>query len=246
MGQPVTDCVICSTDQRHVQAQEPGLVCFKDSNRILRWLRELEEWVPVLPTLKMATGIREYQRPQFGSRSPANDAALVHADHRSALHAYELRDGERVSVLTCGCPAFSGCEHRQELGAVAVVASWAAAVREELDMPPGRPDAFSDDVTLLRRQHHWITQQPWVDEYAKELRDADHAVRAIVGDPVPRSQGKCIRWKRDKECKGDVYEFVNVVSVEPRRVESGAKCSKCGEIYNGLDLERFRVAQEAG
>jgi hypothetical protein len=212
-------CVVCSTEKKPMEAEGSTLVCFNDSNRILRRLRELEEYLPTLHLLKPATGIQEYSTVVFGPRSPANDAVLVHTDPRSGTEVTELQDGTVVA----------------EYSALGVAVSWAAVVVEERGVTPAKTPMMS--LVLLRQNHDWITKQPWVDEYAAELKEVHRSVRALAFDPIPTPVGKCIRFKRDRECKGDVFELDDA---------SGVRCSKCGDIYTGLDLERFRVAQEAG
>lgn len=228
----MTPCVVCEKKRDEKRDDLFGYLCMKCSARILRWLRELEEYLPTLHLLKPATGIREYSTPVFGSRSPANDAVLVHTDPRSDV-------SDRKGFLTCGHQADDdGDEHAKcnppEVGALSVVASWSQVVVEERNVAPESNAYLS--ISLLRRNHSWIIDQPWVDEYAEDLRRVHSAVRILANDPIPRSVGKCIRFNNNVECKGDVFELDDA---------SGVKCSKCGDIYTGLDLERFRVAQEA-
>jgi len=210
-------CVVCSTKEKPKPAEPGKMVCFKDSGRILRYLRELEEYLPTLSLLKSPPGITEYSAPVFGSRSPANDSAIVHTDWRS-----------ESSNLTG--------EMDGGMGALGVVASWARAVREERGLEGPQRATLTTEVTCLRSNHDWITAQPFVDEYAKELRDVHGMVRSLAHDPVPRPVGKCIRFKGNVECKGDVFELDDA---------SGVRCSRCGDVYTGLDLDRLRVAQEA-
>lgn len=224
-------CVVCSTE-KHPREAEHGLLCHGDSNRILRHLRELEEYLPTLVLLKPAVGITEYTSSQFGSRSPANDAVIAHADSRSDVTAYDKEEGRYW--LACGCYVGDPCEHGRDLSALGVVRSWAAIVVEERCVKPA-PSAFLD-ISLLRRNHDWIVHQPWVDEYASELRQVHAAVRVLAHDPVPRPVGRCIALdRRGDDCGGDVFELDDA---------SGVKCSKCNRIYTGLDLDRLRVAQD--
>lgn len=207
-------CVVCSTE-KHPREAEHGLLCHGDSNRILRHLRELEEYLPTLSLEKSPAGSEPVTGPGFGSRSPANDAVLVHTDPRSD---YSDRDG----VMT------------GELGALGVVSSWAQVVIEERCIKSS-PSAFLD-ISLLRRNHDWIAHQSWVDEYASELRQVHAAVRVLAHDPVPRSVGSCISIdRRGYDCGGQVFEMDDA---------SGVKCSKCSRRYDGTALIRFRLAQD--
>lgn len=208
----MTPCVVCSKKRDEKRDDQCGLVCFRCSNRILRYLRELEEYLPTLSLEKGSTGSREYQRPVFGSRSPANDTVIFHTDPRSQ---WDDLDGN---------------------GALAVVGSWGDLVAEERGIRPALTAFLA--IGLLRRNHDWITQHPWVDEYAAELKQVHAAVRALAHDPVQKSQGKCIRFEGNVECRGDVFELDDA---------SGVRCSKNkNHVYSGLDLVRFRASQEAG
>jgi DNA-directed RNA polymerase subunit RPC12/RpoP len=207
MNDRVTQCVVCPK----LQQADAGLVCFSCSNRILRHLRELEEYLPTLSLLKRVVGESRHS-PGFASQSPANDTAVHHTDWRSG---WDALDG---------------------LGAVATLHSWARAVREDRAFQPPHYVTLTTELEALRANHSWLTHQPFVDEYARELREVHMAVRATAADPVPRSVGKCIHFKNHQECKGSVYELDDA---------SGARCSRCGDVYSGLDLVRFRTAQEA-
>lgn len=205
-------CAICPKDMS-TEKETHRLVCFHCSNRILRQLRELEEYLPALSLLKtVAAG--EGRRPGFGSRSPANDTVIHHTDWRTTPSAL---DG---------------------MGAIATVHEWATSVREDRGLQPPRGLTFFGEIEALRTHHSWIVCQPFVDDYAQELREIHSAVRAAANDPIPRSVGRCIHMLQHGECGADVYELPDA---------SGVKCSSCGRIYTGLDYDRLRVAQqEAG
>lgn len=208
----MTDCVVCP-GAKPKEAEDGKLVCFACSNRILRCLRELEDYLPTLSLLKTVTG-GQGRSNGFGSKSPANDTAIFHTDWRTNWSAL---DG---------------------MGAVATIHSWATALREERDFGLPRHVSLASEVDALRHNHSWIICQPWVDEYAAELRQVHAAVRAAANDPIPRSVGRCIHQLKHGECGCDVYELPDA---------SGVKCSGCGRIYTGLDYDRLRVAQqEAG
>lgn len=203
-------CVLCPSKPKQI---EHGLVCFGCSNRLLRLLRELEEYLPTLSLLKGSAGMGEYSPPQFGSKTPANDTVIHHTDWRSQ---WDALDG---------------------LGAVATIHSWARAVREDREFHPPKYVTLTSEVSALRANHDWIICQPFVDEYATELREVHAAVRAAAHDPIPRSVGRCISVGQRGECGGAVYELDDA---------SGVRCSVCRRIYTGLDCARFHAAQESG
>lgn len=210
-------CVVCSTE-KHPREAEHGLLCHGDSNRILRHLRELEEYLPTLSLLRSPGGMEPIGKASFGPRSPANDAAIVHTDPRSGTEVITDARGEV----------------KAEYGALGVVSSWASVVVEGRNVKPS-PSAFLD-IGLLRRNHDWVVRQAWVDEYARELKFVHAAVRKEAHDEVPKPVGKCIRFENNRECKGDVYELDDA---------SGVICSRDKRHkYTGLDLDRLRVAQD--
>lgn len=206
----MTLCALCPGKTPR-QADEPSLLCFPCSNRILRHLRELEDYLPTLSLVKTVKSADSRGAPGFGSRSPANDTAIHHTDWRSG---WDALDG---------------------LGAVATIHSWANAVREDRAFQQPKHINLSTEISALRNNHAWIVCQPFVDEYARELREVYVAVRAAANDPVPQAMGKCINMLRTQVCGGTVYELSDF---------SGVKCSSCNRIYTGLDLDRLRVAQE--
>lgn len=184
----MTDCQVCP--QGRVQQAEAGKqVCFHCSNRLLRLLRELEEYLPRLSLLK-TRGDGGRGRPGFGSSSPVNDAAIHHTDWRTTPTAL---DG---------------------MGAVATVHEWAVNVREGRALvPPARLSVWGE-IEALRVNHSWIVCQDWVGDYATELREIHAAVRAAANDPIPRAVGRCIAMRRDRECGADVYELPDASGVK--------------------------------
>lgn len=191
----MSECVICPHKPKPTEGE--SLACFDCSNRVLRHLRELEEYLPTLSLLRGNQGMGEYSPPVFESKSPANDAVIVHTDPRSGYD-----DG---------------------YGAVAVIASWSTLAAEERGFTVDR--YALGQIAQLRANHSWITAQSWVDEYAGELRQVHSAVRALACDPVPKSVGRCISIdKRGDECGGKVFELDDASGVrcsKCRRTYSG-------------------------
>lgn len=191
----MSECVVCP-GAKPAQAEAGKQVCFRCSNRILRDLREIEEYLPTLSLLKTVTG-GEGRSPGFGSRSPANDTAIHHTDWRTTPSAL---DG---------------------MGAVATVHEWAKNVREGRGMEPPASLTFWGEVHALRVNHAWIVCQEWVADYAGELREIRAAVRAAANDPVPRSVGRCIHQLKHGECGADVYELPDASGVKCSNQECG-------------------------
>ncbi|MCR3719152.1 MULTISPECIES: hypothetical protein [Prauserella salsuginis group] len=211
MNDHVQRCATCPPG--NPRQADSGLVCFQCSNRILRQLRELEEYLPTLQ-LEKRRGGAERGAPGFASTSPADDTTIHHTDWRTNWSAL---DG---------------------LGAVATIHQWARAVREDRAFKPPRHVTLTTEIEALRQNHSWLTCQPFVDEYARELREVHGAVRAAAGDPAPHPVGRCITADQHGDCGGTVYERLDF---------GGVQCASCHRIYAGLDLVRLRVSQtEAG
>lgn len=185
----MTTCVVCP-GAKPKEAEAPKLVCFACSNRILRYLRELEHYLPTLSLLKTVGGKGGGRKPGFGSSSPANDTAIHHTDWRTTPSAL---DG---------------------VGAVATVHEWAKNVREGRSLQPPASLSFWGEIEALRHNHAWIVCQEWAADYATELREIHSAVRAAANDPIPRSVGKCIHQLKHGECGADVYELADASGVQ--------------------------------
>lgn len=180
---------VCPVHKPADEWQAGQKACFRCSNRILRQLRELEEYLPTLSLYKTVSG-GEGRKKGFGSSSPANDTAIHHTDWRTTPSAL---DG---------------------MGAVATIHEWAESVRDERGIdPPERMSVFAE-LHALRHNHAWIICQAWVADYATELREIHSAVRAAANDPVPRSVGRCIQILKHGECGADVYELPDASGVQ--------------------------------
>lgn len=77
-----------------------------------------------------------------------------------------------------------------------------------------------------------------VHEFAGWITRLHNQLRVLAHDQPPRPLGRCLKVDRDGDCGGDVYPTW-------RGEEDGARCSRCGRVYTGLDLVRLSVAQEA-
>ncbi|OQO89916.1 hypothetical protein B1813_18930 [Saccharomonospora piscinae] len=187
MSEHVQTCVVCPHNPKH--ATGGALVCFDCSNRILRHLRELEDYLPTLPLIK-ARKTTERGSPGFRSTPPLDLTAVHHTDWRSA---WDDTDGH---------------------GAIATLHSWARLVREDRGLEPPDTATLTSEAGVLRTQHQWIVCQPWADEYAHELRHLHGAVRAAAGDAVPRPVGRCIKVWPDRDCGGSVFELDDASGVK--------------------------------
>src|SRR5690606_8920744 len=67
-GAVMEPCLICGGDDERKHMPN-WLGCLECSNRVLKWLREIEEYLPRLSLIKPVTGGENVSGPGFGSRS---------------------------------------------------------------------------------------------------------------------------------------------------------------------------------
>lgn len=202
-------CDICGSSTRE-PAEPAARVCFRCGNRLLRQLRELDQLLPTLSLQRRRVGA-ERGAPGFASHPPADDTTILHTDWRSR---WDSPDG---------------------VGALAALHSWADHIRTDRNITHPSQHTLTSETSVLRTNHHWLTRQPYIADYARELAHIHAAIRAQAGDPIPRPLGQCIAIHTHGECTGTVYELDDA---------TGARCGSCHRVYNGLDLIRFRAAQE--
>lgn len=71
-----------------------------------------------------------------------------------------------------------------------VVASWLQCFAEERPLTV-LPSAVIAQLDLMRRHHDWAAQQPWVDDYSRELAELRKALRLAVHDQPVTVYGRC-------------------------------------------------------
>ncbi len=122
--------------------------------------------------------------PGFGSRSPANDVAIVLTDPRTTW----TEDDRYHNPLV-------------------VLESWARMVREDVgEQPPAGNANVRGEVQLLIRRLDFITRQEWVDEFWREIREVRNQLGAFNGDHKPVPVGKCPSLlPNGKECGTPLY-----------------------------------------
>jgi hypothetical protein len=108
-----------------------------------------------------------------------------------------------------------------------------------------RPPALGDDLEhplrwsiplpltlrLLRRERHWIAQQPWIDDYAADLAALHLALARGVGDSMwPKSLGPC------PNCGVKLYPDTTGADL--------VACRKCKSSWSGVHWLRLRLVLE--
>jgi hypothetical protein len=121
---------------------------------------------------------------------------------------------------------------------LAIVESWARLVREEraLASPLVRATLIGE-VGFLLAHHGWVCAQPWVDDYAAELRRARSAVHDAIGDHAPRPVGHCQVVDEQGECGGPLYQ--------DRWGAMAVSCRRCGAVWQEDDLRRLGLVMGA-
>lgn len=116
---------------------------------------------------------------------------------------------------------------------LAVMEAWARLVREEREItPPSTPATILSETSLLIVHAYWIAAQPFVDEFAAELRQVKSALHSAIGDYAPRSVGTCpVVHPESGTCGGRLYQ--------DRYGRLAVSCSKCGEEWGEMELRRL-------
>lgn len=113
-----------------------------------------------------------------------------------------------------------------------VVESWARLVREERHLAvPTVPATMTSEANLLIVSLDWILAQPWVDDFAAEVRRAARCLHDALGEHAPRPVGRCpVVWD-DGECGGPLYQ--------DRYGFWRVTCGWCGAVWDEDELRRL-------
>src|SRR5690606_10839463 len=69
-------------------------------------------------------------------------------------------------------------------GTLGVLESWARLVREERRMAqPSTPATVVNECAFLHRQVDWSCEQPWVNEFYREIRSLARDLSTVIGYP---------------------------------------------------------------
>ncbi|MGW4484315.1 hypothetical protein ACWEOE_10805 [Amycolatopsis sp. NPDC004368] len=224
MNQP-RSCVLGCRDRDGVPFRAaPGLlVCPACSEKLRGVLDDLERTFYALDDVDELTphgspdgaGVRQVA----GSRSPAVDALLVHRDPRSVTGVHES-------------PA-----------ALASMAEFARTVREDrsIDVPreqlratvPAGRITMRRECATLRFNWDWIMAQPWVDDFAAELRRVLDALRSVRREFAPALRiGKCPTALIGLDLPdGDAVTLDCGATLKVRAGDTEVRCRNCGTTW---------------
>jgi hypothetical protein len=137
------------------------MTCQRCRNRMTYDLAELLERYAALPDLLMPGSGVPGPRTKPTSRPPLRIDVCAHLDAR----------GTDSTIL--------------------LLHSWARMVREERDLSAPERVTVSGEVDLLTTHNDWVCDQPWIDDYAKEIRHELNLLRGLAGERGPARIGQC-------------------------------------------------------
>jgi hypothetical protein len=205
-----------------------GYLCTADLDRLAQQLLDIQsqaEMLSAVPSMQAATGSR----------------GGTLASHRSPA---------RLDVLVLTDPRTSADE-QGTLGVLAVLASWARAVREDRQLAwPGRVTVASERKTLSAHLE-WLASQPFVDEFAAEIHALLRQLQRANGTGGDRPFARCVVPYPEGLCGGDIWvEHVTqtVWRTRPDRCDATvmqvpdgpATCHTCGARWE-TDADKARL-----
>lgn len=204
--EPDTRCVL---NHHNPTTARIGHLCPGHSRRILDTLRDLvTDWASL--DLVAEPGSIQTTNVRGGPIDPAAPIRLEVVAIRDSRTIW-LHDGDLLPVL-------------------AVVEAWARVVREDRHLAmPRTPATMTSETNLLHDHHEWICAQDWVDDYARELRDAAACLRGVLGITPPMSVGRCpCLDDNGNECGGRLHQ--------DRWGGHSVSCSRCHAVWDADHL----------
>lgn len=205
----MTACVL-----RHRQPTPAahGLLCRGHSLAILDLLDDLATWWAQLDDLATPGSVDTAgsHAPRCDPPAPIRLEVVALRDRRTIARA----DGDPLPILV-------------------IVEAWAHAVREDRALAaPATPATLVGELELLRTHHDWIAAQPWVDDYANELRACHHQLAIIVGEHGPTAIAPCpLDDQQGQPCLGRLHQ--------DRWGGMGVTCSTCGAHWDDAQLRHL-------
>lgn len=199
-----TKCLLCNRVLRPDETQ----TCRRCVERLDETLEAVVELYALLPSVLLPGSVLDDM--PHGKRVDA--PAPVRLD---VLDALDERPGYSKAT-----GALSGLH-----GIVGVLGEWGRLVREERNFAaPTEPITVVTEIGFLRKQLPWITEQPWLDEFEREVKDLHRSLRQVTGDSGPKPIGACPAEFTDdgqvKTCGATLYAPLNGDVVRCRRCRS--------------------------
>ena len=213
------DAQFCVLSHQNPSTATQGLLCKGHARRILDALVDIGTWWAMLP------GLREPEQGEGNCRGRAVDP--VSPIRLEVLAVEDIRGGmanERDDIV----------------GVRGVIHTWVRVVLEDLAsmgaprtmIPPKIecPATMTGDIGILRQHHEWICEQPWVDDYAGEIRACLRQMQSVLGLTGPAVVGHCPIEGQQGVCGGALHQ--------DRWGGMGVSCQRCGAHWDDKTLRR--------
>lgn len=231
----MTACIVDTCDRTPTGG---NYACDECVEHLRALLRELDHYLrvvtPMRPTLATGPSAAGYE-----SRSPAADHVLVMLDPRSKANGHQAENG-------AGRIDRPDDEPDPALSVPAVLADLAFRVWHEVDhddelwLPASKPRTVGDAITLLLLAAPWLAGTDWLSHALDDVRTLRNQLARAANDAPLEVIAECTDLVAGRRCGGPVRERP---ATEKR--PGGARCGTCKRNYDGLDLVRLRIAQEA-
>jgi len=208
----MSNCVLPHRDPK--SAIEGALTCVGHSRWLAETLEDIVETCALLPEfLEPGTAVddgRQVRGKRVDPPAPVRLDVVALGDRRT-VHRHA---GDILPVL-------------------AILESWARMIREEREITARTTVAtILGESTFLVAQVSWVIAQPWVDEFATELREVKSSLHSAIGDHAPRPVGRCpVVHPETGECSGPLYQ--------DRYGRLSVTCRQCGETWGETELRRL-------
>jgi len=227
-------CVLC---QRRPAAR--GFTCDPCLDRLAQQLHDIEREATILsaaPSLARPNGTRG--GTLASERAPARLEVLALTDPRSWSHSPRPLGPACPDCWHDTCQDIRRWQDAYDAHAtnlpspLAVLGMWARLVREDRDLAWPEQVTLASERKTLATHLEWLAAQPYVDEFADDLRRLGRALQRANGSgPVPRKPvGACPTLYDDGECGGQLW---------PVNENRTVVCQDCHRVFGSDDLQHL-------
>lgn len=211
-------CLLCGNENSGHRYAGP-----KCTTRLQRQLRDLDTYATWFLTPQPYRGATGRGAPGYGSRSPARDDVIVAMDVRSD-GVVKGEDDSPTPIVSIP-------------GGIRYIATWVSRMDGSRDTVPTTVRACV--AYLLGRVPHLVMEKDAIVTFNDQVGTLYSQARALAHDTPPKPLGNCLVVG----CDGKVFPLAVLRDTDSNG--DGARCQSCLRTYNGLDLVRLSVAQEA-
>lgn len=188
-------CVI-PTCRTAADAAPGGYTCAPCRIHLVRQLGEIEDYLAIVSPVPGRSGEPGPIGRRFESRPPLRVDVVAMLDPRTGI------TGDGPDDVLDEIP-----------NVWADLGGWTRVVHEE---HPDHPAGYGP--WYLRTRCDWICQQPWCDEFARDVARVHGALRQACGDAPPRPFAHCPQVVDGRVCGGSIAMFDD---------GTGARCAGC-------------------